>query len=240
MNRYKFKKIASIFFVTLMLVMFGTPVLSYYEQEINVQDIVVFGAVADSINEYGVPVFYITVSPEEWEENYLEHPFFQDRRNRREGEAVFVLAYQDLIVPHNADWCSRCHRQTVWEHRQWTNVESVIVRCPGSTANFDARVAYTWTTRYRCASCGHFHSNYRWNSDRRTWGWHMDCWKNLNTTVRIEVGSVFMNHGCVWRATSITPGTSGVVHGFPVSSGDPRGCNALGNCAAWRTCAHWW
>lgn len=190
-----------------------------------------FNALPDDYDEDGIPIFYVTVSPEEWARTFLNHPFFQGVTAYE--DANFILAQESranveatsAIAPRT-NWCSNCgQRQQVLESR-WVIGATRQRNCPqftvtGGASNFlDILIGRTWESREVCNACGW--ATHPWGSgwwidhaNEHLWSWTIDCRNNAATgIVNVIVGGAFPRHrphqAVSFRAGS---GASNRVHG---------------------------
>jgi len=182
---------------------------------------VFFSAVPDDYDEDGIPIFYISVSPDEWERTFLFHPFYQNLTAHE--EAHFVLTYAGGAVPFS-NWCSRCGlRQQILE-RRWVIGATRTRNCPqstvlGTTSFFsDILVGRTWESRESCNACGW--ATHPWGgqwwidfNNQHLWSWTIECVNNaMRGTVNVIVGGAWSRH-TPHQAVSFRPNAHAIVHG---------------------------
>lgn len=173
-----------------------------------------FSAIPDDFNEYGVPIFYITVSAEEWEETFFYHPFFQGLTEFE--DAIFRLPSIEQRV---ADFCPRCGQRTAHWEREWDAAGTYARNCPaftvaGGTASqwSDILAGWAWIERHVCRSCG-YRTNpiIDWNSRR----WIINCNNGMEISVDVIAGSSIRHGVRPNQAVSVTRDL--VVHGHNCS-----------------------
>jgi len=199
----------------------------------------VFSDIPDDYCEYGYPIFYITVSPEEWGEIFLYHPFYQGQTSYEYASFIFISD-----TDSRSSWCHRCGDRVIIEAR-WVIGRNFLPNCPASTirnagspGGADILEGWTFETRYLCHLCGW--ATHPWNSqwqinfnNQHLWTWIIDCsnwWTgreeeersmSSSTTTVIVGGSIRRGHSAHQAISFRNPiGTGrpenllGVVHGF--------------------------
>ncbi|MCL2874390.1 MAG: hypothetical protein FWE29_05605 [Defluviitaleaceae bacterium] len=241
-----FKKFIAVFLVVAMmfaLILSSGFAYEYIQSNIfeaEYLDIAsTFRAKPDKFDENGTAIFYIDVSPEEWERTYLYHPYFSNRQARMLYENVsFVLRDTSEVSPRFAR-CPSCGNNSVRELRMWENVNVSGRTCPSDRASSDVRVAYTWRIYNRCnlVSCNWI-SQPDWDTRRINWSWHMECFLAepfFGRPIPIRVGSSLTNATSIHNAFSIGH-TESFVHGHTMSS---FSCANGANCDLRRNCIDW-
>lgn len=145
----------------------------------------IFSAIPDDYCEYGYPIFYITVSPDEWAEIFRSHPFYQGQTPYENAAFIFIDTNTSDIGSRST-WCSNCSDRTVIEMR-WTNPRFHLPNCPtftvvnsASPRGADHLYGWTWETRDVCHTCGwasHLWSHW-WRIDFNNlhlWFWEIVC-----------------------------------------------------------------
>ena len=172
---------------------------------------VLYSAVPDDYDEDGIPIFYIRVSPDVWEQTFLYHPFYLGQTIYE--DVIFILAYENQIEPHS-NWCSFCGSRSVVLIRRWEEMATRMFSCAGLlgiTLHWNILTAHSWLTYERCNAC--LRSTpmvFDWNE--RNWTWTVRCTGSART-FNVIVGSNINDHDvCFHGAMSIR--ASGVVHGF--------------------------
>jgi len=199
----------------------NNPVAEELSQEDFTRITSLFSAIPDDYDDEGIPIFHISISREEWEKTFLEHPFFLN--STRYEDAIFVVTYESLIAPAMNNWCSRCFQQQQVLQQRSTNVTRSI-NCPAFTIRnsgswaADFLVGWTWEFREFCNACGF--ATHPWNShwwidwnNQHLWTWTIDCGNRDDTSSRTHVvvgGSIRRGHSPHQAASFRNPG---VVHG---------------------------
>ena len=115
-----------------------------------------------------LPVYYIDMTPEEWEKSYLTNPYFIEYGLMK--RAIFRL--KEDTATRNI--CYKCGRNSMSLHQEWREVVNTGVSCPGMSYGTDNRLAFTWVYNDQCQYCGNV-SGYSWDDDRYSWSWSMLC-----------------------------------------------------------------
>ncbi len=154
-----------------------------------------------------LPVYYIDMTPEEWEKFYLTNPYFIEYGLTK--RAIFRL--KEDAATRNI--CYKCGRNSMSLHQEWREVVNTGVTCPGMSYGTDNRLAFTWVYNDQCQYCGNV-SGYSWNDDRYSWSWSMLC--HLDGKLYGIVLGASINDGYdVHRCYSIDG--NGIVHGLNCS-----------------------
>jgi len=211
------RKVISILLCVLMLLALATPAFAEeigtpYDLEDDFVarpgddwDVPVFSTEPDDYDEDGIPIFYIAVSPDEWEKTFLDHPFYQGYTEYE--EAHFILAYDgETDEASRSNWCSRCgQRQQILE-RRWIIGATRPRNCPQFTVSgsaswhLDILTGRTWETREVCNACGW--ATHPWSSqwwidlaNQHLWSWTIHCVNNsMRGTVNVIVGGAWPRH----------------------------------------------
>lgn len=154
-----------------------------------------------------LPVYYIDMTPEEWEKFYLTNPYFIEYGLTK--RAIFRL--KEDAATRNI--CYKCGRNSMSLHQEWREVVNTGVTCPGMSYGTDNRLAFTWVYNDQCQYCGNV-SGYSWNDDRYSWSWSMLCHLD-GKLYGIVLGASIDDGYDVHRCYSIDG--NGIVHGLNCS-----------------------
>jgi len=107
----------------------------------------------DLIDEDGTPIYYINVSPEEWEKSYLEHPFFQDYNPKE--KAIFRVRDEYISTTNSRNICPWCSLSMVSLQQEWINTSVTTVPCPVVDYYTDIRASHGYRWREKCSACAY-------------------------------------------------------------------------------------
>lgn len=163
----------------------------------------------DHYDEEGTPVYYIDMSPEEWEETFLDHPYFQEYDPQ--NKAIFRLRDNG----HARAICYNCGRSSMSLRQEWRDVENMLRQCPSQTWGSDNRIGFTWVYGDYCTYCGLL-GGWAWDQDRYSWSWIMLCHygaKEYPIYLGKSIDEGYNLHNCY----SIEKNDNGIVHGLNCS-----------------------
>lgn len=153
-----------------------------------------------------IPVYYIDVSPEEWEQTFMEHPYFKEYDPNK--KAIFRLPEENMTRAY----CYNCGNYSVTLRQEWRDIENMARQCPGMGWGSDNRIGFHWVYGEYCYYCGLL-GQLHWNQDRYSWSWIMLCHLD-GEEYPIHVGASIDDGYDVHNCYSIVKTDNGIVHGL--------------------------
>jgi len=224
------KRLLTGFFAVIMIIttypVYASPDIDHtdfsvgFDQTFMIPD---YSAVPDDYDEYGNPIFYVTVHPDVWAQTFIYHPFFQGLTPYE--DATFMLKYDDSDRMQTLnDWCPRCGNRSVITEIRWEAVATRGRVCPGIVVgggvslDTDILMGSAWGSRDFCRGCGWASHTFweRWWHDpnENQWSWTIHCNNGRSSLTSVIRGAtVWDGQFRAHQAVSTRENSINIVHG---------------------------